>query len=678
MGDYYDYVSEAKLGYRDASNHNALESEAFQINSASYGHGISAGDTASEFNPRDAPPPALMRGLRGHCRPLPPSAPANLVDPSSTADWWAASPAPAPAAPTSPTPLSYIGGSYPPRLPLIKDLPAPALLHVSSANVDMHGGAVADPVLGLQAGAAPPADRFRAGNPHADILNICNNPYLRPTDAVPSTWQMQDWISEQAAGSYHVPSVRPRPASGAAPNHAAAAGERGAFHPVFSNHEHLNTPAPGAYPALHDLPQVAVLNRLRESPLHSSPSPLHVVSDSHGPFKSENDLHYWGGLNQGRLSVGKCQSMRALYEENAALRRALHSIRTGSANMILDSSLSTLQSEQGLIGELDRCIASDSAEGRALSMRERGRWAMHAPGDGSYPMWVGTPRRQWAAAPPLTHSMQAGVAVAAAAHPRRSRYHCQSQWCDRDITADQLPLMYSYSGGRSFGGWPEKEPTCWDDVQNDCAAGGAAHDHGSGMRQGTSLKQLLGGGAEKWRREGKKKGDVRRRDVEVKRKGEEAQDDDEEDGAEAEGQCAMCGGRVQGRRLSQDREGAATCKWRAAGGGGGLPLRLCQACHPRAAASLPHSTTKSPPPSTHIGHRHHVATALLMACRPTTTTTGHADCEAACTRSAASSSKKQVKGRSGRNILDLCRHFVGLSTSKGQQQPPLNQAPSPK
>ncbi|MCO5549421.1 hypothetical protein L7F22_002892 [Adiantum nelumboides] len=627
MAEYYDCVSEAKLGYVDASINGSLGGLQSSASAPIYASLTPGADTdhtsiAGEFNPRAAPD-STLRANRGYdCRgPHEPGAAEPTLNPGSTGSvapprWWASAAAAAAASPN-------VGNTQ-----------SASFLQAEGAPADPHG------------------HRFN---------NISNNPYLT-SDAIPAAWQqqqhMQDW-SRDAAGPY-VPSVGTHD----------FAGERGAFHPVFPNQAQSNARV-ASYDYLPHM-HTAVADGLRASPLRFTATPTHV-SDSHGfrALEANGADINWAGSNQaqaGRLSVGKCQSMRALYEENAALRRALQSIRrTSGPSMIFDSSLSTLQSEHSL-GELDRCIASDAAEGRALSMRERGRWAMQAAGDGSYPMWVGTPRRppQWE--PYRSHMQAGGTGITAGQHRRPARF---SQWWDRDMTADQQPL-YSYVGGGSFGGWTETdhEAMCWDDAQVECPGDRFGHEQfGSGMgrvRQGTSLKQLLGGEPEKWRREGKKAGGARRRNavgVKQAQHGEEVE----------EGQCAMCGGRLRLHRSQyvQNGEGGSKSSRMAAGG---LPLRLCPACHPRAAASLPHST-KSPSALPAPSNRNQIATAVLMACRPSTTSHHHQqDLVDSCT-STQVPSKKHLKARSGRHILDFCRHFVGLST---KQEPALpDHPPSP-
>lgn len=473
-----------------------------------------------------------------------------------------------------------------------------------------------------------------------------NNPYL-DAQRSPSWWHMhqaglagyfnthEEWSYSHAGTFPSVPGYH-HSAHGFEP-------ERGVLHPVFCNTDHLpayqhvlqqqQPPPPGTTAdqtprSTHNLQYTANPPNVSGS---FGPVLQNCSMDGGGSFKLGVEDRYAWGTDQVRL-VGKSQSMRALYEENAALRRALFSMRRGA--------LDHLQGEQVVAGERDRYIASDAAEGRALSMRERGKWGMQAgevlgaAGGGcnhNCSVWAAMQGQQLAAG--AAQSMQTRASY-------RRRHHNHDEWWEGTAAH---PLFY----GGSAGGWPEeicggrdRADYTWpadhpplpsrDGVYEE---GGGAADQASG--EGVSLKQLLveteraSANGEKWRRHGKKKASRHRAQA-------HASTDSGSSSAAGldESHCAMCGGKL--RQVEAPMPSAAKKL--------GLPLRLCPACHPRAAASLPPSTTKSPPlSSTHARHR--VATAIFMACKPTSTTT-----------SLNPSSKKKPKSR----IVDLCRHFVGL------------------
>lgn len=526
---------------------------------------------ASEFNPRASSPSSaaadhsrwapLSNGAPFPAEPMPDSAL------HATPKWW--------VSPSHASSTAVFGGAA--RLPLH------SLDSVDHSRLSVHDNAL----------------HFAA-----DLSR--NNPYLDAALRSPSaSWRQMQQPQQQQ--------VNPDDWScnGSLSSRNARDQERGFLHPVFSDQH-----PPSAYPvvqparAVYNFPQLAAANRPPVCPSYAN------MMNGDGNSKIADDQYGWGaGADQVR-GVGKSQSMRALYEENAALRRALFSMRRGS--------LLALQSEQAIPGEQDRCITSDVAEGRALSMRERGRWAMQAGevvgAGGNCSMWAGTPRQQWPAGPPLHGT------PAAARHYRT--HHHNHVWED---AAAEHPLFYA---GGSFGGWPEdsmcgnRDYQHWTDMQNESQSG-VVDEAGGG--EGTSLKQLLvetdrgAMNGHKWRQQGKKKASRNCEQVVGKQ------------AADEEGQtCAMCGGKL---RHVDGVGGKKT----------GLPLRLCPACHPRAAASLPHSTTtKSPPLTSHA--RQHVATAILMACRPNTTNPHVQEPKFA---------SKKIKPKN--RIMDLCRHFVGLA-----------------
>eukprot|EP00250_Pteridium_aquilinum_P011627 c20205_g1_i1 orf=172-1920(-) len=562
--------------------YSALELEEYKRNSLS-----------GEFNPR-APPSVADQW------PAPPfpAEPPILDSDAPPPTWWASS---SPPPPTSPTPPTYGRGR-----PLHHCVSAPA---ADLSRISMHSNAAQVPVKdGCPPALLFPADLNR-NNPYLDAALRSPSASWRQMQHQPQQQQQVSTATEEWGCTGNISSRNSTYHQSARPGLDQ---ERGVFHPVFADQRpvsayHVVQPAR----ATHNLQQLANANRPPACPSYAN-----MMMDVDGNFKTGDNRHGWG-TDQLERSAGKSQSMRALYEENAALRRALYSMRRGSFQ---DHSLGLQQGEQ------DRCITSDAAEGRTLSMRERGRWAMHAAGDvvaagGSCPVWAGTPRRQWAAGLPV-HGMQAGAGT-----HQRDHHHHQNQWWE-DIAAEH-PLFYA---GGSFAGWPEDYPH-WADVQNECQSG-IADEAVNG--EGTSLKQLLvetdraaGLNGHKWRRHGKKKASRSCAEEVVGSKL-----------AEEEGQCAMCGGKLRHVEVGGKKAG--------------LPLRLCPACHPRAAASLPHSTTTKSPPLT-SQTRHHVATTILMACRPTNTnnqpptTTPH--------HPKHPSNKMKPKSR----IVDLCRHFVGLS-----------------
>ncbi|KAH7438875.1 hypothetical protein KP509_04G034500 [Ceratopteris richardii] len=458
----------------------------------------------------------------------------------------------------------------------------------------------------------------------------------------------------------------------------------------------------------------------RASPLNSdyaAMAPGCHTTGLDGRFPRNIDGHCWISERP------HAHSMRALCEENAALRRALFSMRGGSFLYGCNADSSMPLRDHVQFSTEDRCVTSDAAEGRTVSMRERGRWA--APpvvNDGSYPVWVGTPRRLWGAVPgdgtarysPAHRTIRRSSAV-------RSSYpeHDQSAWRWGDASVpplhgDEHPVFCGREGYHavcSLSGTcrsANKQPRSRNDdlmVEQHMCTCITAPSHNLCARNQhtrTSLKQLLSHrtcAAEEHsstlinesRKSRRTEGQCYRSLFNSRRasRGRVNGDDKVEEGmassqflsnGEESGtlrlhgspdqeslSCAMCGARLYPGHA--DSRGCRRMDMEVPRGGG-LPLQLCPACHPHASASLP-STYKSPgaPPLSTPRVRQHVSSAVHMACRPVSDATTGSRSPNASTPSFRTPLKNQSRnskakrinsnGNSNR-ILHLCRQFMGL------------------